>query len=144
MKKAKKPKPLDYRKLGVYGPVSVRLIDGKGRGLVAEKNIKKEEIILINPAIQLLASDAAILSQTILKNYIFCGMNDDDVLLALGPISLCNHAGKKRNCDTRMTDSIIVLSARRDIAKGEELTIDYGYNPTEEEGEDDGDDDWEP
>jgi hypothetical protein len=142
MKKIKKAKPFSSEKLGVYGPVSVQFIKGKGRGLVAEKNIKAGEIILTNPVIHLSDVDSMIINQTILKDYVFGGMTDNDNLLIIGPISLCNHAGKKRNCETYMTPQMAVLKARVDIQKGEELTIDYGYDPTNDE--DDDDDHWEP
>jgi uncharacterized protein len=143
MKKIKKAKPLNNEKLGVYGPVSIQIVEGMGRGLIAERNIKAGEIILANPVIHLESVDAMVIQQTILEDYVFGGVTSKDNLLVMGPISLCNHGGKKRNCDTAMTLSMAILSARVDIKKGEQLTIDYGYDPAKDD-DDNGNDYWEP
>jgi SET domain-containing protein len=74
-----------------------------------------------------------LLFRTHLKNYLFYlkdGANPDGpyhTALAMGPVSFCNHSADG-NCDFALDEfaAEITLTARRDIAENEEITIDYG------------------
>jgi hypothetical protein len=105
---------------------TVTNIKGKGRGLVATSAIAKGDVIMRAPVIALDAADIVAIEDTTLGKYAF-GWGDT-AALALGFASLVNHASKP-NCDYSpdFDDERLVVKAAKAIKKGEELTIDYGW-----------------
>lgn len=75
----------------------------------------------------------AALQQTVASHYVFHFSDDPEggdatiTGLAMSPISFINHA-RNANCAFAIdkTAEQVSFTARRDIAAGEELTIDYG------------------
>jgi SET domain-containing protein len=112
-------------------------IDGKGRGVVAERDIRAEELVERAPVLVLPEEDRPGVDQTSITNYIFMwehGTGAEDLYsgkgrtaLILGFTSLLNHSDSP-NCDfVRYIDAqALDLVAVRNIRAGEELTIDYG------------------
>jgi SET domain-containing protein len=121
------------------GRVSLRvaLIEGKGRGVVAEGAIEAGELIERAPVLIVPEEDRPALDVTSVANHIFMWEHDmvaEDLYtgkgrtaLVLGLTSLVNHSDTP-NCDfVRYIDALALdLVAIRGIEPGEELTIDYG------------------
>jgi uncharacterized protein len=101
---------------------------GKGRGIFTRKAIKAETIIETAPVIVMTHDERLHLDQTILHNYIFEWQPDGQQLccMALGLIPMYNHSYQS-NCEYYMDydNNEIFIQAVRNIAPGEELTINY-------------------
>jgi SET domain-containing protein len=101
---------------------------GKGRGIFTRKAIKAETIIETAPVIIMTHDERLHLDQTILHNYIFEWQPDGQQLccMALGLIPMYNHSYQS-NCEYYMDydNNEIFIQAVRNIAPGEELTINY-------------------
>jgi uncharacterized protein len=100
----------------------------KGRGIFTRKRIKAETVIETAPVIVMTHDERLLIDQTILHNYIFEWQPDGQQLccMALGLIPMYNHAYIS-NCEYFMDydNNEIIIQAVRDIAAGEELTINY-------------------
>lgn len=110
-------------------------VPGKGRGIIAEGPIAEAEVIETAPVVVVPAREWPMVQQTALGNY--CFEWDDDtgsVAVALGLGSLINHSyapnviSEKDLRGRRMT-----FVALRDIAAGEELTLNYNGDPQSRE-----------
>lgn len=101
---------------------------GKGRGVFTKKAIKAETVIETAPVIIMTHEERLHLDQTILHNYIFEWQPDGQQLccMALGLIPMYNHSYTS-NCEYYMDydNNEIFIQAVRNIAPGEELTINY-------------------
>ena len=63
----------------------------------------------------------------VLEDYIFQHPREPTaVLVGLGFCSLYNHSGAAANLAKRFVGDELVMTAARDLAEGEELTLDYG------------------
>ncbi len=113
--------------------VELVTLPGKGRGVMASEAIAKGTIIEVAPVIRLTEVEEAALGTTIMESYVFVWEEQDaktgihyPFALVMGIISMLNHS---RNSNTELesdfTAQTMQLRAARDIAKGEELTIDY-------------------
>ena len=106
----------------------------KGRGLFAVAPIARGELIDENCTLDLDEAQCTTLEPTPVNDHYFAHPADDTRgLLVLGYASLCNHADDP-NADTgfrfdERVGWIVVLTARRDIAAGEELTRRYACPP---------------
>ena len=106
----------------------------KGRGLFATAPIARGETIDENCTLDLDEAQCTTLEPTPVNDHYFAHPADDTRgLLVLGYASLCNHADDP-NADTRFrlderVGWIVVLTARRDIAVGEEITRRYACPP---------------
>ena len=120
------------------GPRLVKVAPGptgtKGRGLFATAPIARGELIDENCTLDLDEAQCTTLEPTPVNDHYFAHPADDSRgLLVLGYASLCNHADD-HNADTgfRFDEGlgwIVVLTARRDIAAGEEITRRYACPP---------------
>jgi uncharacterized protein len=118
-------------------PLRIALMGGKGRGVVAERDIAAGELVERAPVLIVPEADCAGIDRTSLGNHIFMWEHDtvaEDLYtqkgraaVVLGVASLLNHSGDP-NCDfVRYIDALALdLVAIRDIKAGDELTIDYG------------------
>jgi SET domain-containing protein len=118
-------------------PLRIALMGGKGRGVVAERDITAGELVERAPVLIVPEADRAGIDRTSLGNHIFMWEHDtvaEDLYtqrgraaVVLGVASLLNHSGDP-NCDfVRYIDALALdLVAIRDIKAGDELTIDYG------------------
>lgn len=117
-------------------PLRVLSMGQRGRGVVAEADIPAGALIERSPVLVIPTGDRAAVDQGIVFTYVFMWEHDtteEDLYrhegraaIALGYTSLLNHSYTP-NCDfVRHIDELIIdLVAHRDIAAGEELTIDY-------------------
>lgn len=98
-----------------------------GRGVFAAANLPKGLLLETSPVIVMTARERELIDQTLLHDYIFVwGEREDQCALALGYISLYNHAPRS-NCEyvmdfAKATISVITV---RSIKKGAELFINY-------------------
>jgi SET domain-containing protein len=110
--------------------------DGKGRGIIAGEPIKKGELIERAPVLVIPESDRANTDESILFTYVFMwekGTTEEDLYtrkgragVTLGYTSLCNHSNDPNaDFDRLIDEKLLDLYAVRDIAEGEEITIDY-------------------
>ena len=118
-------------------PLRVLALGARGRGVVAERAIAAGELVERAPVLIIPEADRAAVDPTNVGNYIFLWEHDTvaqdlytgrgRAAVVLGYTSLVNHSDTP-NCDfVRHIDALALeLFAVRDMAAGEELTIDYG------------------
>jgi uncharacterized protein len=102
-------------------------VPGKGRGVRAGRPIACGEVIDSAPVVVLSAKEWELVEQTVLGQFAF-GWDDakGSVAIALGHGSFLNHSyAPNVATDKDVRGRRIVFSAVRDIASGEELTINY-------------------
>jgi SET domain-containing protein len=102
----------------------------KGRGLFARAAIAAGTIIEAAPVVVLSPAECQAIDQTALGHYYFHWEGDFDGgtgALPLGYVALCNHAARP-NAEVRRNYAAVTLEliAKRAIAAGQEITIDYG------------------
>ncbi len=99
----------------------------KGRGVFTKKPIPANTVVEISPVIVMSADERKLLDQTLLHDYIFeWGPNSDQCCMALGYISIYNHAYQS-NCEYEMDfgNASVRIRTVRMIEAGEELFINY-------------------
>ena len=104
----------------------IRAIEGKGRGVFTAQEIPVGSAIESCPVLVLPAEDTERIHQTTLHDYYFLWGTTGESAIALGFGSLYNHASAA-NADYAMdiAGQSIEITALRDIAAGEEITINY-------------------
>lgn len=108
--------------------LSVRTIEGKGRGIFAQHMIRQGEIFERAPIIIVPAGEWENLERTVLFNYCYGWGEDSAIALGLG--SLFNHSYTPNARYTRkFEEQMIEYTALRDIEPGEEVTINYNGDP---------------
>lgn len=109
--------------------VEVKWVPGKGRGVFARRAIAQGELIERVPVLVLpiraLACDGA---PTRLADYCF-QWGRGTVALALGYGSLYNHSYRPNARYDDVAPQTKVFTALRDIAPGEEITVNYNGDP---------------
>ena len=109
---------------------AIRKFPGKGRGLVATRAFAQGELIATCPTFELSPEEVRRIDETSFHNHHFSHPELDDAgLIALGPLTLTNHAPEP-NAGWDYRDDpdagwLIDLTAKRQIEPGEEITIDY-------------------
>lgn len=102
--------------------------DNKGRGVFTSSAIKAGVLVETAPVIVMSGADRKLLDQTLLHDYIFEWQPDgaDMCCMALGWAPIYNHSYKS-NCEYFMDydENTIRIQTVRNIAAGEELTINY-------------------
>lgn len=99
----------------------------KGRGVFTKEAIPAGTQIEVSPVLVLSGNDTSIVDKTKLHNYIFLwGARETRSCIALGFCSIYNHAYEP-NCEYEMDfdAETMAIKTRRDIKKGEELSINY-------------------
>jgi uncharacterized protein len=102
-------------------------VPGKGRGVRAGRTIARGEIIDSAPVVVLSAHEWELVEQTVLGQFAFAWDEaKGTVAIALGQGSFLNHSyAPNVASDKDVRSRRIVFSAIREIASGEELTINY-------------------
>ena len=102
------------------------LITNAGRGVFATEDIKQGEIIEVCPL--LIESNLEAVQTSFMKDYVFTDIDDESKrVFVLGLCSMYNHKDDNNVFYTQGKDpDNMILSAMRDIKKGEELYISYG------------------
>lgn len=102
--------------------------DHKGRGMFTEEFIPVDTIVEVAPVIVMTPEERKMLDNTRLHDYIFEWTPEGQKLccMAQGYISVYNHSYSS-NCEYVMDyeNNTIEIKTVRDIAAGEELTINY-------------------
>lgn len=104
-----------------------------GLGCFAVRSLAAGEVVAQTKLLVFPPEETENLMKTHAKNYLFFlrdGPTEDGPYfagLAMGPMSFCNHS-PQANCSFAVDEGTaeVVLTARQDIAPGEEITIDYG------------------
>lgn len=103
-----------------------------GRGVFARSKYLPGELIEVCPVIVLDGLDENLLDaygRGVLERYIF-GFGKNKVAIALGYGSLYNHSTKPNAAyGYSVKNKEIMFWSITDIKKGEQIFIDYGYNP---------------
>jgi SET domain-containing protein len=99
----------------------------KGRGVMTRERIPANTVIEVSPVVVMSTEERTHLDKTLLHDYIFeWGADKKSCCLALGYISVYNHSYES-NCEYFMDyeDDTIMIKTIRNVAAGEELTINY-------------------
>jgi uncharacterized protein len=98
-----------------------------GRGVFTHNEIAPETIVEMAPVIVMSGEERKLLDKTLLHDYIFeWGELKDHCAMALGWVPVYNHSYGS-NCEYFMNydDGTMFIKSVRNIAAGEELTINY-------------------
>ena len=109
---------------------SVQIVEGMGRGIIAERDIKKGEVITNCELLVLSPEDTVKVNETDLKWYVFTfDKNKKQDCLVMGDGEIFNH-DDDANTLYGLIDwngrKLMRFQACRDIKRGEQLFIDYG------------------
>ncbi len=100
----------------------------KGRGVFTDHKIPADTVVETAPVIVMSHEDRVILDKTLLHDYIFEWQPDGANMccMAMGWVPLYNHSYSS-NCEYFMNyeEETMYIQTVRDIAAGEELTINY-------------------
>jgi SET domain-containing protein len=110
-----------------YSDVEIRQTTEKGRGVFACVNLPEGKLVEVAPVLVLSAEERVHVEKTSLYNYIFeWGDDVKQCCVGFGYTSMYNHASPS-NCDYDMDfdNQTISILTMKDIAAGEELTINY-------------------
>jgi SET domain-containing protein len=107
--------------------IGVRHIPGKGRGVVALRPLIAGQTIERPPVIVIPAEEAPLIRDTRLAHYYFeWGDDCRQAAIALGYGSLYNHSySPNARYEFRESEECLEFIALREIAAGEEITINY-------------------
>lgn len=109
-------------KIKNYYSLYIDTSENRGRGVFTDENIPEDSLIEISPVIEITNTD----ENTV--KYIYLSSENTKKYLSLGYAGLYNHSDNENvfaKVDVE-TDTIRVTS-KRDIKRGEELFINYGY-----------------
>lgn len=109
--------------------LTVKNFKGMGRGLVATQDIKKGTVIEVSHVLVFSKFDYASDSD-LLSRYFYAWK--DEAALALGYGSLFNHSDTENvtwTCNYKK--NTITYKTTKVVKKGEQLFLNYGYNPLE-------------
>jgi SET domain-containing protein len=99
----------------------------KGKGVFAEQGFSKGDVIERAPVIVIPAEEWKYIEKTVLYHYVYSwGEDGEEMAMALGLGSCYNHSyTPNAEFDTLLDEEVIEFVAARDIAAGEEITINY-------------------
>lgn len=110
--------------------VNVKKAGRKGRGIFAAVAISAGEVIEIAPYINIPAVDHDNIGDSILRFYWYAVGTNNVRAVGLGYTSLYNHCNKPNAMYfIRPRSKTIEIVAAKNIRAGQEISIDYGYNP---------------
>ncbi len=116
------------------GPIRPMPAGPKGRGVFAVADITQGDVVEASCTIELQIEHCEIVKPTPIEDYYFEHPEDKAKgLVVLGLASLCNHS-ENHNVETSFVRDevlgwITVLTAKRDIKGGEEITRRYACAP---------------
>jgi len=114
--------------------VSVRIAKGKGRGVFALRDIAKGELIERVPVVVIPAAAFAGGWQNGTLNQYFYVWTKNTVAISLGYGSIYNHSYEPNAIyDHDYRNRRLNYLAYRDIAEGEEITVNYNYDPKDKQ-----------
>ncbi|MBN2142563.1 SET domain-containing protein-lysine N-methyltransferase [Candidatus Woesearchaeota archaeon] len=114
--------------------IFVHEVQGKGRGVFADKDFNEDEVIERCHIIFIPRKEMPLIKQTILKDYYFDWGDPDhegyDGAIVLGHGSLYNHSFEPNayyDYDEKMKQLLVICG--KPIKKGEEITFNYNGDP---------------
>ena len=109
----------------------IKIIEGKGRGVFSNIDIKKGDVIEFCPVLVIPPSEEKAMKKSVLYDYYFLwGEDQKTMALALGFGSLYNHDYSPNAVyETFFEDQILKIIAMRNIKAHEEITISYNQDP---------------
>jgi SET domain-containing protein len=110
--------------------IEVKRVRGKGRGVFARRPIEAGEVIETCPVLVLPAGAVEDVPAGI-GGYVF-EWGRGQLALALGYGSLYNHSYRPNACYVDLAGRTKEFTAIRDIAAGEEITVNYNGEPGDE------------
>lgn len=114
--------------MNIHPALYIGQTKNKGRGVFTHERIAVDEMVELSPVIVMDDADRKKLDETLLHDYIFEWTPGDSkqCCMAQGYISVYNHSYTS-NCEYFMMyeDNTIMIRTVREIAAGEELTINY-------------------
>lgn len=114
--------------------VSVRTAKGKGRGVFARRNIRKGELIERVPVVVLPVSAFVGGWENETLNRYFYVWTKNSVAVSLGYGSIYNHSYEPNAIyDHDYRGRRLLYIAYRDIAAGDEITVNYNYDPKDKD-----------
>ncbi len=112
----------------INGVLYLAETENKGRGVFTEEELPSDFVVETSPVIVMSNAERKLLDQTLLHDYIFEWQPDGAELccMALGWVPIYNHSYSS-NCEYFMDydQNTISIQTVREIAAGEELTINY-------------------
>jgi len=107
--------------------IAIQHFPGKGRGVVAERPLRKGELIERAPVIVIPRDEAPLIRDTRLAHYYYeWGDDDRAAAIALGYGSLYNHSyAPNARFEFHEPEECLEFFALRNIQSGEEITINY-------------------
>ena len=125
----------------VKPPIAVRMTDAMGRGVFAARDIAAGDVLAEFYTIRLPPAEVAAIRTALqqetsptLPSYWFEDDADGSALIVLGWLELVNHArtpNLDRTWRMAVDGEIVTVLAARSIAAGEQLTIDYRFDPAD-------------
>jgi SET domain-containing protein len=119
----------------IFPPKKIKIVDmpGKGRGVVAIKNIKKDEIIEICPIIFISDKEVSFFEKekSNLKYYYLIQTATNKFCIMLGYGSLYNHSFTPNadiDYNVKNVENFLQFEAIKDIKAGEEIFFDYEFD----------------
>lgn len=111
-------------------PFELKRTPSKGLGVFATEDIKKGEVIESCPLIVLTPTERQHAEKTLLSHYMYPWRSTRSASVVFGYGSIINHSFSP-NADWRQDfrSSRMVYRALRDIAAGEEITVNYNGEP---------------
>ena len=111
--------------------IELKAVPGKGRGVFARKNFKKDDMIEICPVIPIPKEQFQFIEKTELDNYYFTWEpNEEGCAIVLGYGMLYNHSYCPNACIRRsFKNKTVTFRAYKAIKKGEEITHNYNLTP---------------
>lgn len=113
--------------------ITVKVFKIMGRGLVSTKPIKKGQVYMQVEILEFNRKDSNMLDKTLLGSYVY-DLGAGRSCIALGHGCLFNHSDQENtdfNFVKKQGRLMIQYKALRNIKAGEQLFINYGYNPAE-------------
>jgi uncharacterized protein len=110
--------------------IEVKRVRGKGRGVFARRPIEAGEVVETCPVLVLPAGAIEDISAGI-GGYVF-EWGRGKLALALCYGSLYNHSYRPKACYVDLAGRTKVFTAIRDIATGEEITVNYNGEPEDQ------------
>lgn len=108
--------------------LTVQSAGKKGRGVFANRTFKRNEVVEVSPNLLLSRKEHQSILSTRLAHYVF-DAGQGRAFLGLGLLSLYNHSEAPNARWRERSGQCIEIRALRGISKGEEITIDYGFDP---------------
>jgi uncharacterized protein len=105
--------------------VKESLIPNSGRGVFANKDFKKGDVVEVCP---LISDKKENIKNSVISNYTFKNKFKDEEVIVFGLCSMYNHSDNHNIYHDQDGQGNMVYTAFKDIKNGDELYVNYGSN----------------